>query len=242
MQQPELYAAVIIPYIAAAIALLGRLVARRKAVHILTWEDYLATFAFMMGTGFTIISICKMRWGLGMPIKDINMPENLIYYHFFLDLWIDMWFYTFSVGLSKFVVLGLYWRTFSLSVTRWPIRILFVCSGCWLIVRVLLVTLQCQPIHKFWHQEVPGKCPIPAMMSLFGSSIPHFMLEVGILICPLYEISRLHVTTARKYALAAMFWAGTLVCFSALGSIIHTIQLQRMTNVDLTYNGIDDQI
>lgn len=77
-----------------------------------------------------------MRWGLGKPINDIDMSEEDIVHHYFFDLWIDMWFYTFSVGLSKFVILGFYWRTFSLSIIRQPIRILFVCSVCWVIVRV----------------------------------------------------------------------------------------------------------
>ena len=46
-RQPELYAAAIIPYTAAAVALIGRLIARRKTVRVLTWEDYLAVFAFV---------------------------------------------------------------------------------------------------------------------------------------------------------------------------------------------------
>lgn len=75
------------------------------------------------------------------------MPEDEIVYHYFLDLWVDMWFYTFSVGLSKFVILGFYWRTFSLSVIRQPIRILFVCSVGWIVVRVSgISTLRSQ--HK----------------------------------------------------------------------------------------------
>jgi hypothetical protein len=44
--------------------------------------------------------------------------------------------YTFSVGLSKFVILGFYWRMFSLSRIRQPIRILFVLSAGWIIARV----------------------------------------------------------------------------------------------------------
>ena len=77
-----------------------------------------------------------MRWGLGKSLQDVDMREDEIVYHYFLDLWVDMWFYTFSVGLSKFVILGFYWRTFSLSIIRQPIRILFVCSVVWIIVRV----------------------------------------------------------------------------------------------------------
>ncbi|KAI4946982.1 hypothetical protein J4E86_008605 [Alternaria arbusti] len=144
------------------------------------------------------------------------MAEDEIVYHYFLELWVDMWFYTFSVGLSKFVILGFYWRTFGLSVIRQPIRILFVCSACWIIVR---------PIQKFWYKDIPGKCTLPPMMSLFAAAIPHFILEVAILLCPLYEISRLHISTARKVAVAAMFAAGLL-----------------NPHPDLTYDGIDDQI
>jgi hypothetical protein len=66
-----------------------------------------------------------MRWGLGKPSDEIDMPEDMIVYHYFLDLFLDMWFYTFSVGLSKFVILGFYWRMFSLSILRQPIRVLF---------------------------------------------------------------------------------------------------------------------
>jgi hypothetical protein len=47
-----------------------------------------------------------------------------------------MWLYTFSVGLSKFVILGFYWRMFSKSLIRQPIRILFACSIGWIIARV----------------------------------------------------------------------------------------------------------
>ncbi|RAR07448.1 ubiquinone biosynthetic process [Stemphylium lycopersici] len=180
-------------------------------------------------------SVYTMRWGLGKPINDIDISEEAIIHHYFLDLWVDMWFYTFSVGLSKFVILGFYWRTFSLSIIRQPIRILFICSVCWIIVR-------CQPIRKFWQPQLAGECPLTPMMSLFAAGIPHFLLEVAILLCPLIEIYRLHISTARKFAVAAMFASGLLVCGSALGTIVHTVSLDQKEHQDLTYDGIDDQI
>jgi hypothetical protein len=64
------------------------------------------------------------------------MPALELEHHYFLDLWVDMWLYTFSVGLSKFVILGFYWRMFSTSLIRQPIRILFACSVGWIITRV----------------------------------------------------------------------------------------------------------
>ncbi|KAF2820061.1 hypothetical protein CC86DRAFT_124771 [Ophiobolus disseminans] len=244
-RQPELYAAALVPYAAASIALVLRMVARRTTKMAFVWEDYLAVVAHMVGSGFTILSICKMRWGLGQHLADIDMDIDQLKRHYFFELWIDMWFYTFSVGLSKFVILGLYWRLFSRSIIRQPIRILFVGSALWLVGRVALILLQCQPIQSFWDKSVQGTCPLTPMMSLFALSIPHIVLEIAILLCPLIEIWRLHLSTAKKIAVAAMFASGILVCASAIGTIVHTVILDRKDenlDPDLTWDGLDDQI
>lgn len=46
-RRPELYAAALIPYTAAAAALICRNVARRKTRVTMTWEDYLSIVAFV---------------------------------------------------------------------------------------------------------------------------------------------------------------------------------------------------
>jgi len=244
-RQPELYAAAIIPYVAATVALVLRMIARRTTRMSLVWEDHLAVIAFIVGSGFTILSICKMRWGLGKHMIGLELPRGQIERKYFFELWIDMWLYTFSVGLSKFVILGLYWRLFSKSFIRQPIRVLFALSALWIIGRVILILLQCRPIYKFWDDSVPGTCPLTPMMSLFAAGIPHFVLEVAILLCPLTEIWKLHLATPKKIAVAAMFTSGFLVCASALGTIIHTVlldQKDRGIDHDFTWDGLDDQI
>ncbi|XPS71185.1 hypothetical protein M3J09_003372 [Ascochyta lentis] len=241
-RQPELYAAALIPYTAAAVALVLRNVARRKTRVTMLWEDYLAIVAFVIGSGFTFISLFKTRWGFGLPMKEIDLPEEQIVHQYFVDLWADMWLYTFSVGLSKFVILGFYWRMFSMSMIRQPIRILFACSAGWIIVRVTLICMQCSPIRKFWDADVPGKCPLTPMMSLFGAGIPHFIIEIAILLCPLLEIWKLHLPLKRKLAVAVMFTSGVLVCGSALMTIVHTFALDKKADRDLTWDGIEDQI
>ncbi|KAH7079321.1 hypothetical protein BKA63DRAFT_508165 [Paraphoma chrysanthemicola] len=164
-------------------------------------------------------------------------------HHYQLELWIDMWLYTFSVGLSKFVILGFYWRTFEHSSIRPVIQILFAFSTLWIITRVGLILSQCQPIQKFWHQDLPGICPITPMMSLFATSIPHLILELAILICPLFEIYKLHLPKDKKLGVAVMFTSGLLVCISALATIVHTINLdKKKDDPDLTWNALNDQI
>jgi hypothetical protein len=46
-RQPELYVAAIVPYTAAAVALVLRMVARRTTRMSLVWEDSLAMIAFV---------------------------------------------------------------------------------------------------------------------------------------------------------------------------------------------------
>lgn len=88
-------------------------------------------------------------------MKDIQRTKEEIEYDYYRDLWADMCnglpisnittadrftgLYTFSVGLSKFVILGFYWRMFSHSTIRWPIRMLLAMSAAWIITRVRLI-------------------------------------------------------------------------------------------------------
>jgi hypothetical protein len=109
-------------------------------------------------------------------------------------------------------------------------------------MKVTLICMQCQPIEKFWDHDLPGICRLTPMISLFGAGIPHFILEVVILLCPLIEIWRLHLSTTKKLAVGAMFMSGIFVCGSALGTIIHTVALAKKVNQDLTWDGLDDQI
>ena len=32
----------------------------------------------------------ETRWGFGLPMKDIDLPEDQIVHHYFVDLWADM--------------------------------------------------------------------------------------------------------------------------------------------------------
>lgn len=103
--------------------------------------------------------------------------------------------------------------------------------------------MQCRPIHIFWDREKDfgHGCFLRPMTILYVAGIPHLVLEVAILLCPLIEIWRLHLTTTKKMAVAVMFVSGVLVCCSAMGTILHTVALNK-NHTDLTWNGLDDQI
>jgi hypothetical protein len=61
-RQSELYAAALIPYAAAAVALVSRLAARLQSRHALVWEDILAVIAFVSGLdsrGDTVLTVVQ---------------------------------------------------------------------------------------------------------------------------------------------------------------------------------------
>jgi len=37
-----------------------------------------------------MLTSAETRWGFGLPMKDINLPEAQIVHHYFVDLWADM--------------------------------------------------------------------------------------------------------------------------------------------------------
>ncbi|KAF2649627.1 hypothetical protein K491DRAFT_574461, partial [Lophiostoma macrostomum CBS 122681] len=240
-RQPELYCAALIPYTAAAVALGLRLLARHKTNVRLEWEDYLSIVSFLFGTVYTAFALYKMRWGFGLSMSTIPMPVNEIERKFFREQWIDMWFYTFSLGLSKFVILGLYWRLFSRSIIRQPVRILAGLNSCWILLRVILALLLCQPISKAWNPDIPDICSISPTFFLFATLIPHLLIEIGCVICPMVVIKTLQLRQNQKIAVGAMFASGFLVCASVLHSLIYTVTLNPKSP-DLSLDGANVQI
>jgi len=108
-----------------------------------------------------------------------------------------------------------------------------------------MILAQCQPIQVFWVPNIWGSCGVTPMLFLYATAVPHLLLEIAILVCPLVEIRRLHMARQRKIAVAALFMSGLLVCGSAVGSIAHTLMLReqhKREKNDYTWDGLEDQV
>lgn len=74
--------------------------------------------------------------GFGQHIDQLPEPESTVLFYSRLLNWNLDLFYAFSLGSSKLSLLALYWRLFSITNIRQPIRLLAVCAVIWIIVRV----------------------------------------------------------------------------------------------------------
>ncbi|KAF2005632.1 hypothetical protein P154DRAFT_530457 [Amniculicola lignicola CBS 123094] len=198
-RQPSVWATFLVTYTVALIALLLRLVARWLKGVRLSYDDYIASAAFL--------------------------STSTIYTDYFLLLWIDSWFYTTGIGLSKVAALAFYWRIFGQSNIRLSIQILFAFAALWMMARVVVISLECIPIQKFWDQSIDGVCPIKTGYFFFGSTFPHLLMEIAIVVLPLVQIRQLNLTIAQKITVAGMFMSGIIVCAASIVQLIAAFKL-----------------
>lgn len=92
-------------------------------------------------------------YGLGLFLRDVHRPPDLIIRGSLLRLWILEFTYAYSLGFSKFSILALYWRFFGLFRARVPIIVLLIATGIWLLCRVCMLPYYPLPLFelKYFH-------------------------------------------------------------------------------------------
>ncbi|KAK8066226.1 hypothetical protein PG997_012973 [Apiospora hydei] len=130
--------------------------------------------------------------------------------------------FTYSITLIKFAILAFYWRVFNTSSIRWPIIILAILSGVWLLARTFITIFHCVPVHAFWDETVEdATCLISDSEYIFWSTLAHFILDVVIIVLPAVEIRKLQqFSTKQKIGTCSLFGFGILVCAASLTVVV----------------------
>lgn len=109
----------------------------------------------------------------------------------------------------------MYWRIFPTQFIKWSTRVLGFIVLAWWLGCIFVTVLGCQPVRKTWDPTVPGTCLDHAEVFM-GKAVPSFSTDFLILFLPLVEVSKLHVKTPQKFALAGVFLLGALACASSV--------------------------
>lgn len=75
---------------------------------------------------------------------------------------------------------------------------------------MILILLQCHPIHKAWDETTIGKCTRGTHFAFYACAVVHFLIELALLICPMVVVYKMRLPTAQKFGVAAMFMSGAL--------------------------------
>jgi hypothetical protein len=220
--RPNVIASISITLPLAAIVLVLRLFARRSTRAGYGIDDCLAVVAFIGALGYSIDNIVWLiGFGLGVPLKDgpAHLTHDERLERSYVLTWISSLMYTTAISSAKFAVLTFYWRLFRYSHTRIAIQIVLVLCVLWTLVRIFLLTMQCQPTAAYWDLDRRGThCHVKSSIYFFSTGLTHAVLDVVILILPVVEVSRMRLPLGQKLAVMGLFGFGALSVYLSLPS------------------------
>lgn len=118
--------------------------------------------------------------------------------------------YAASLACSKLSILLFYWRLFKFSVIRIPIILLLIISTMWLILRTFMLTLRCIPTRAIWDKTIPAVCNIDGDKFFLATITTHFILDVIILLLPIFPVFSLRLPLHQKLGVIGFFLLGAM--------------------------------
>jgi hypothetical protein len=225
---PNVWAAIIIPVPASALALILRIKARRMTKMGVGYDDGLSIAAWFVALGYSILLIVWTTcYHMGRKIghlPDAEVDYILVKSHEIL--FASEILYSWSIFLSKMSVLTFYRRLFQFSSIRVPIIILMVCSGIWITVRTFMTIFHCMPVQAYWDKSIDGKCLNNIGQYYLGTDLTHCLMDFIILALPLFEVVRMKLIFGQKIAVIGIFSLGSLV---GVASVFQIAEAQKYT-------------
>ncbi|RYO36296.1 hypothetical protein AA0113_g9526 [Alternaria arborescens] len=215
----------------ATILLICRIISRRMTNVALWLDDYFAMVSWVAAAlycGFALYWALVM--GLGHVKADIPHPAEEVDEYARFGLFMAEFLYAWSLGMSKLAILCFYWRLFSVSNIRPGIYILGACTIIWLTIRTFMTIFHCIPVQAYWNFNIKDAvCTIDPGKFMFGTTLVHLLLEISVLLLPVFQVASLRLRPGQKFAVVAMFMFGIFVCAASIVVLIVAINLNAKT-------------
>lgn len=94
--------------------------------------------------------------------------------------------------------------------------LLAISSTVWWIIVLFASAFQWNPGARSWDRSLPGHCikdgsSFVDIIASLEDIVPNIMVDIMILLLPIHEIRRLHITGKQRLALIIVFMLGGLV-------------------------------
>ncbi|KAL8665200.1 MAG: hypothetical protein Q9202_002422 [Teloschistes flavicans] len=188
------------------VAIVLRLLARRVQKVKLGADDFVIMIGAIFTIGNAIVYIFSAYNGAGrhygaIPINQLNGYWKSTYAGYQM--------YGVAITLIKISILLFYRRIFTNSQFRRRTEIVGALVIAWLFFNNLMAAFQCNPIRKAWLPLTPGKC-MPPLNLIVGLQAGNTALDIIILALPVYAVSQLQMSLAKKISVLAIFLLGGL--------------------------------
>ncbi|KAF2010741.1 hypothetical protein BU24DRAFT_426952 [Aaosphaeria arxii CBS 175.79] len=229
--QPNVYAAVFITMPAAIVALVLRLLSRRMIKMKYWFDDWFCVIAYIFALAYCIdVVYWTANYSLGQTLPPPGDPSaDHIREISRLCLWLEEVFYTISLAFSKLSILSFYWRIFQHTSIRIPIQIIYVAVVIWALVKWFLTIFQCVPIRFIWDKDIHGHCTINVSNFFFSTVLCHCILDILILLLPVFPVAKMHLSLSKKLAVTTIFHSGVIVCVASVFVLIESWKYNQET-------------
>lgn len=177
----------------------------------LGWDDYTIIITLFAGIPSVILIDLKLiPTGLGRDVWTVPFDRIQAFVRWLYALEI---FYFFQMTLLKLTLLFFFLRIFPKTIIRNLLKGTIIFTILWGLAFVLVAIFQCQPISHYWtnwdNEHNNGRC-INVNALAWSHAIISIVLDIWMLVLPLYEVFRLQLSPRKKISVAVMFLVGTL--------------------------------
>ncbi|PSN68123.1 hypothetical protein BS50DRAFT_665737 [Corynespora cassiicola Philippines] len=194
----EVYTFLSVQAVVGTIAVAPRFWARRIKRATFWWDDWLALLTVILFWGFAGIAIEG-------PYDEIEL-HNKVKTLMVADLALT----AVTVTTARLSIIFLYYRIFSVSTQMtlclWAID---MASMGWMIGSLVILPLNCQPVHALFDPTVTGKCLNPQKQIMAAETI-NSVLDTILVVLPIPLIKKLHLPMREKVAISTIFLLGGL--------------------------------
>lgn len=114
-----------------------------------------------------------------------------------------------TLTIIKLSILLMYRRLFPSRAIGVAVKVLGGISITWALTYIVIISLQCMPLQKWWQPATEGTC-LDLFAIYLGNAIPNIFTDVLILVLPITQVWRLQVRLWQRIVLIGIFLLGSL--------------------------------
>ncbi|KAF2014435.1 hypothetical protein BU24DRAFT_410181 [Aaosphaeria arxii CBS 175.79] len=226
---------IIVLLIIAGFTTIARLTLRFRA-RLFGYDDWAMIPALAGYIAHSVLgAYVNARAGIEKPLWEVSIQE--------FELWlkgiaISQFLYPLTSGLIRIAILLFYDRVFSKASKpmRFAIRITIALTIIYIITFVIYAGFLCKPIHKFWKPfERARYCGDNILKWIYDAAVYSYslVLDLILLILPVFPILRLQLSGGKKFGAITMFTLGASACIAATYKLaVFGLQWNRMGYID----------
>ncbi|KAH7024497.1 uncharacterized protein B0I36DRAFT_352728 [Microdochium trichocladiopsis] len=205
-------------------------------------DDWVMIVVAIFCVPSTVLNAKLAEYGIGRDVWALT-PSDIT--NFGIALWLITLFYYVLISLLKISILLFYLRIFPSQGFRRVTWATIAVVSLYALAFLLAHILQCQPVSFNWTQwNDPGGRPgtgpkqgrcIDNIAVARSNAVISIVLDVWMLLLPLYKVRELNTSLKKKIAISAMFFVGTFVTVVSIIRLVYLIRFQNSNNITYDY-------